>query len=117
MPKEDLVKQMAEIFEVSPRAITVPNIETSENLMHTLFALEDMYGLKVDKLSDEVCIRLRPTPGAEFPQLFDFFQAWYEKSKLHNKEKISDDEYDDWRYNFTDDGISSIKVDVPPDIF
>ena len=31
--------------------------------MHTLFALEDIYGLKIDKLDDEVCIRLDKNRG------------------------------------------------------
>ena len=46
-PKADLVKEMAQIFDVSTRAINVPNIDSYLGLMHTLFALEDMYGLKV----------------------------------------------------------------------
>ena len=48
-PKQDLVKEMAHIFDVSPRAITVPEIDSYIGLMHTLFALEDMYGLKIGK--------------------------------------------------------------------
>ena len=43
-PKSDLVKEMAQIFDVSPRAINVPNIDSYIGLMHTLFALEDSTG-------------------------------------------------------------------------
>mgnify|MGYP000128594004 CR=1 FL=1 len=49
-PKQDLVKEMANIFDVSPQAITVPEIDSYIGLMHTLFALEDMYGLKIGEI-------------------------------------------------------------------
>ena len=45
VPKIDLVKQMSQIFDVNSPALTVPDIDTYAGLMHTLFALEDMYGL------------------------------------------------------------------------
>ena len=57
-PKQDLVKEMANIFDVSPQAITVPEIDSYIGLMHTLFALEDMYGLKIGEIDGEVCLRL-----------------------------------------------------------
>lgn len=56
-PKQDLVKEMAHILDVSPRAITVPEIDSYIGLMHTLFALEDMYGLKIGEIDGEVCLR------------------------------------------------------------
>ena len=46
-PKDDLIKQLADIFGVTPRAITVPNIDSYLGLMHTFFALEDEYGFKI----------------------------------------------------------------------
>ena len=61
-PKQDLVKEMAHILDVSPRAITVPEIDSYIGLMHTLFALEDMYGLKIGKIDGEVCLRLDNVP-------------------------------------------------------
>ena len=51
-PKADLVKEMAQIFGVSPRAINVPNIDSYLGLMHTLFALEDMYGTRSERLTE-----------------------------------------------------------------
>ena len=55
-PKADLVKEMAQIFDVSTRAINVPNIDSYLGLMHTLFALEDMYGIKIGKIDGELCL-------------------------------------------------------------
>ena len=43
-PKADLVEQLADALDVSAEALNVPNIDSYTGLMHTLFALEDLYG-------------------------------------------------------------------------
>lgn len=43
-PKADLTNTLAQVFEVSPQALTVPDIDSYIGLMHTLFTLEDIYG-------------------------------------------------------------------------
>ena len=53
-PKQDLVKEMAHLLDVSPCAITVPEIDSYIGLMHTLFALEYMYGLKIEEIDGEI---------------------------------------------------------------
>ena len=67
VPKIDLVKQMSQIFDVNSPALTVPDIGTYAGLMHTLFALEDMYGLKVKNISGQpyLCLdRSISAPGS-----------------------------------------------------
>lgn len=54
VPKHDLVKEMAHILDVSTHALTVPDIDNYIGLMHTFFALEDMYGLKIREVDGEV---------------------------------------------------------------
>lgn len=56
-PKADLIEKLAEVLDVCPVALDVPDIDSYIGLMHTLFALEDIYGFKIDKLEDEVCVR------------------------------------------------------------
>ena len=60
VPKIDLVKQMSQIFDINTHALTVPDIDTHIGLMHTLFALEDMYGLKVKNVDGQphLCLEL-----------------------------------------------------------
>lgn len=41
---------MARVLDVSPDALAVPNIDTYMGLMHTLFALEDMVGPKINDI-------------------------------------------------------------------
>ena len=45
-PNADLTNTHAKMFEVSPQALTVPDINSYNGLMHTLFTLEDLYDLK-----------------------------------------------------------------------
>lgn len=41
-PKADLTAALAQVLDVSPQALDVPDIDTDIGLMHTLFALEDV---------------------------------------------------------------------------
>ena len=62
-PKEKYLNALAQIFEVSPHALNVPDIDTDIGLMHTLFTLEDTRGLKIGKLDGELCLRLDKDSG------------------------------------------------------
>ena len=44
-PKDNYIALLADTLGVSPLALSVPNIDSYDGLMHTLFALEDIYGL------------------------------------------------------------------------
>ena len=48
-PKAELTAALAHVLDVSPQALTVPDIDSDLGLMHTLFALEDTYGLRVEE--------------------------------------------------------------------
>jgi transcriptional regulator with XRE-family HTH domain len=50
VPKEKMLQDIAHVLDVEPFALDVPNIDTHLGLMHTLFALEDMYELKIDEI-------------------------------------------------------------------
>jgi len=57
-PKEKMIADFANELDVSPDALTVPNIESDEGLMHTLFTLEDLRGLQIGEIDGEICLRL-----------------------------------------------------------
>ena len=99
VPKAELVKEMAGIFDVSPYALNVPDIDTYFGLMHTFFALEDMYGLKISEIDGEICLHLDKT-NSNYTSLFRMFHSWQqEAAKLENGE-ISKEQYDEWRYKY-----------------
>ena len=55
-PKAELTGQMAEALDVSPKAIAVPDIDTMDGLMHTLFALEDRKLLRITNADGLICL-------------------------------------------------------------
>ncbi len=97
-PKEDLTKKIADVLNVSPAAMNVPDIESHTGIMHTFFALEDLYGLKIDVINGEVVLRLRERP--ENTELREDFVEWLNEALRLRDGEISRDAYDEWRYNF-----------------
>ena len=99
-PKADLIERLAEVLDVCPVALDVPDIDSYIGLMHTLFALEDIYGFKIDKLDDEVCIRLDKNRGSMSVSLFEDLSAWQKEAEKYRNGEITKDEYDAWRYTY-----------------
>ena len=99
IPKDDLINAFAHLLEVSPKALSVPDIDSYIGLMHTLFALEDTYGFKINKIDSQLCITL-DNHNKSFSTLFENLNSWQaEYEKLTNGE-ITQEEYDEWRYTY-----------------
>ena len=62
-PKADLTAALAQVLDVSPQALDVPDIDSQIGLMHTLFTLEDVYGLTVSEADGEVCLKVNKDKG------------------------------------------------------
>lgn len=45
-------------------------------LMHTFFALEDMYGLKIKEVDGELCLRLDKFDYPTYSSMYKMFHAW-----------------------------------------
>ena len=99
-PKAEATNDLAKVLDVSPQALTVPDIDSYNGLMHTLFALEDLYGFRIDTLSDEVCIRLDKGMGTNYITMLEMFTAWQEQSEKFKNGEITKEEYDRWRYRY-----------------
>ena len=67
--------------------------------MHTLFTLEDVYGLKIDDIDGEICLRL-DRQSKSYPQMFDLFYSWNRITQKLRRGEITKDEYDEWRYHY-----------------
>ena len=112
-PKEDLTKALAHALDVSPDALTVHDIDTYIGLMHTLFALEDIYGLTIEKRDGEILMRIDPFKSREARNLLDELPSWCEMREKYRKGEISKDDYDKWRYNYPKYDTSGHWVKVP----
>lgn len=100
-PKADITAVLANALDVSPDALNVPDIDSEIGLMHTLFTLEDCYGLEVCESEEEVHLRINPVKGgSDGIVLQRMLEAWNtEMTKLKNIE-ITQDEYNRWRYHY-----------------
>ena len=76
VPKLDLIKEMAGLLGVNMRAINVPDIDSYLGLMHTLFALEDMYGIRVGEIDGEMCLRIDKSVTVPGSALSNMLTSW-----------------------------------------
>ena len=113
VPKHDLVKEMVDIFDISTHALTVPDIDTYIGLMHTFFALEDMYGLKIDEMDGEVVLRLDKSDYSTYSSMDKMLRAWLTEAKKLETGESTKEEYDDWRYKYPELDTHQIWAKVP----
>lgn len=99
-PKADLTNKLAEVFGISPDALNVPDIDSYIGLMHTLFVMEDLYGLRIDKIDGKLCILLDKGMGTNYITMSEMLSAWHKQAEKLKNGEITKDEYDKWRYNY-----------------
>ena len=99
-PKAELTAALAQALDVAPQALDIPDIDSQIGLMHTLFALEDIYGLTISETDGEVCLKISKDKGKAAEELLQMLTAWQEQAAKLTTEEISREEYDQWRYNY-----------------
>ena len=112
-PKADLTAALAQVLDVSPQALSVPDIDSYIGLMHTLFTLEDNYGLTVSEADGEVCLKVNKDKGKDTAELLKMLYVWKEQADKLSSEEISREEYDQWRYNYPKYDITQLWTKVP----
>ena len=99
-PKAELTENLAGVLGVSPLALSVPDIDSYLGMMHTLFTLEDRYGLTVETGETGVSLHVDPRKGKDAAKLSEMLTSWAQQAdKLRNGE-INREDYDKWRYNY-----------------
>lgn len=99
-PKEDLTNSLAQALDVSPSALNVPDIDSYIGLMHTLFAIEDLYGLKIGEVQGEVCLRADVFHGSGAVELNRMLRSWNDVAAKLKSGEITQEEYNAWRYQY-----------------
>ena len=112
-PKAELTENLAGVLGVSPLALSVPDIDSYLGLMHTLFTLEDRYGLTVETGETGVSLRVDPRKGKDAAELSEMLTAWAEQAEKYRNGKINREDYDKWRYNYPNDDETSGYVKTP----
>ena len=99
-PKADLTAALAQVLDVSPHALSVPDIDSYVGLMHTLFTLEDNYGLKVTEQDGELALQVDFRKNKDAARLHEMLWAWREQEAKLEAGEISQEDYDRWRYHY-----------------
>lgn len=87
-PKADLLRKIANVLDVSPSALAVPDLDSIAGVMHTLFIIEDLYRFRFVLIDSESA------------ELNNAVKEWQRKYESYSKGEISKKEYDNWRYHF-----------------
>ena len=114
-PKEDTIHALAEIFDVAPAALDVPDIDSYIGIMHTLFVLEDQYDLSADLIDGEPVLRF----GTDIKKrdfLWNLFTSWAAEAARYRAGEISEEDYNAWRYHYPKFDNGNIWAEVPPDL-
>ena len=112
-PKAELTAALAQVLDVSPHALSVPDIDSYMGLMHTLFTLEDNYGLKITEQDGELALQVDFRKNKDAARLHEMLWAWWEQTAKLEAGEISREEYDRWRYHYPEYDSSQIHAKVP----
>jgi transcriptional regulator with XRE-family HTH domain len=110
-PKEKYVDYLAGALNVSPLALIVPDIDSDYGLIHTLFACEDIYGLKADRIDGSLCLSLDKS-NPNYLTMFDMINKWQHESERLKSGEITKDEYDSWRYRYPEVEYKRFRVSI-----
>lgn len=112
-PKADLTAALAHTLDVSPQALDVPDIDSDIGLMHTLFALEDLRGLRISEDDGEICLRLDKGTGRTYDDMVKMLTAWRQQAAKLEAGEITKEEYDQWRYRYPEFDTTQRWAKVP----
>lgn len=78
----------------------MPDIDSYVGLMHTLFTLEDRYGLKICECDGEIHLRVDVFQGKDAARLHEMLCSWQQAAAMLEAGEISKEDYDKWRYHY-----------------
>ena len=112
-PKADLTAALAQALDVSPYMLDVPDIDNYIGLMHTLFTLEDVYGLTVRDEDGQISLTVNYGKGKDAAELLKMLCVRKEQADKLTTEETSREKYDNWRYHYPKFDTTQIWAKVP----
>lgn len=100
-PREALQQKFADALGVSVCALAIPGLNTPAGIMHTLFALEDLCGLQIAEIGEELVLRFPSAMPPGFGMLRQELEAWARRRAAMDSKQLAKKDYDQWRYGFT----------------
>ena len=100
-PKEELLQKMAEVLDVNYRSLYEPALYAVEDIMYTLFELDEHYTTIVHDVSDEEYPESKHLAVQFKSNLLDsFLKEWQQRKKDLADGVIIKDEYTEWKLNW-----------------
>lgn len=98
-PSEKQLKKIADALGISIFAISDPNLENYEGILHALFYLEDEYGIVPKEIDGQVYLSIE-NKKAVTSNVSDGLRSWNSESNKLKSGEITKEEYDMWRYSY-----------------
>lgn len=104
-PDSNTIEKIAENLEISYHTINDPTIEDVFGALHTLFRMEEIYGLHPEVSGSKIRLTFEDT---SLPQQSDSagrmlsqaVQLWYKMYKKYKHGTISSAEYENWKSQY-----------------
>jgi transcriptional regulator with XRE-family HTH domain len=98
-PSEKQLEKISDALGISIYAISDPNFESYNGMMHALFLLEDEYGFAVKEIDGQLCLvpENKNTTSRTVSKMLSSWNSEFEKLKSG---EITKEEYDMWRYSY-----------------
>ena len=99
---------------MKPQTISaLPDIDSYIGLLHTFFALEDLYGIRVSTVEGEPFLFVDKTGNKNAAELHSMLLAWSQQAEKLENGEISQEEYDRWRYRYPEFDTTQKWVKIP----
>jgi len=105
-PKEDMLTKIAQILDVNFRSLYEPTLYAAEDIMYTLFELDEHYKISLFEQSKK---KINITFDSKL--LNDFMSEWLIRKEELSEGTITKEEYQEWKLNWpqTADGCGKFK--------
>ena len=94
-------------------ALNIPDIDSDLGFIHTLFAIEDIHGIRAEKQREEVHLVFDGSKRSMDEGIFTMLSAWAEQSEKLRSGEITKEQYDHWRYTFPEEDTTQRWAKVP----
>ena len=98
-PSEKQLRKIADALGISIFAISDPNLESYEGVLHALFYLEDEYGIVPKETDGQVHLSVE-NKNAATRAVSKMLSSWSSESEKLKSGEITKEEYDMWRYSY-----------------